>query len=76
MNLTAILEIARSHIGSGNMQSSAKTCLHDAVKLATRDELTAAKRALRSIAYSVGILHPDYKKAFELSGIPGEIRLF
>lgn len=55
---------ARKHLGSGQMDSSARLCLADAIALQADGDLDAAKaRALRSLAYSVGIFHPDYVKA-------------
>lgn len=63
MNVSQILALARKHIG-GNMESSARLCLADAVKLYDAGDLKYARaRALRSLEYSIGIFHPDYKKA-------------
>jgi hypothetical protein len=76
MNLPAIIEIAERNVNKGEMRTSAASCLADAKRFANRCEVTAARRALRSIAYSVGILHADYAEAFKLSGFPGKIRLF
>lgn len=65
MNVSQVIILARRHIGNGAaMDSSARLCLEDAVSLADAGELDAAKvRALKSLAYSVGILHADYKRA-------------
>lgn len=53
---------ARSHLGVG-LASSAKLCLDDAVSLYDKRDFDAAlKRARRSLAYSVGIFHADYKR--------------
>lgn len=63
MNTSQILALARKHIG-GDMESSARLCLADAVKLYDTGDLKYARaRALRSLEYSIGIFHPDYKKA-------------
>ena len=64
MNTIEVIILARKHIGSGSMEKSARLCLADAVELFDVGDLDNAKqRALKSIAYSVGILHPDYQKA-------------
>ena len=56
-----ILEIARRHVGKGVMVSSAKLCLADAEKLLAAGDVVHAKdRALKAIAYSVGMMHRDY----------------
>jgi hypothetical protein len=63
-DVSTALTLARKHIGSGSMVSSARLCLADAVALFDAGKLTLAKeRALKSIAYSVGICHPDYERA-------------
>lgn len=64
MNTDLVIRLARKHLGSGNMESSARLCLEDAINLYDKGDFTYAKaRALKSLAYSVGILHPDYRKA-------------
>ena len=64
MSTETLIRIARKHVGNGaEMESSARLCLQDAVKLAdSHDEDAARRRALKSLAYSVGILHPDYRR--------------
>ena len=63
MNTEKVMALARKHLG-GDMESSARLCLADAVSLYNKGEYTyAKKRALDSLLYSVGIFHPDYKKA-------------
>lgn len=58
-----ILALARKHLG-GEMESSARLCLADAVKLYDEGDLKYARnRALKSLSYSVGVFHPDYQKA-------------
>lgn len=54
--------LARKHLG-GAMESSARLCLSDAVLLYDAGSYESARRqALRSLAYSVGVFHPDYKR--------------
>lgn len=44
-------------------RSSARLCMSDAMTLLDRGETRdAARRALRSLAYSVGVLHPVYRR--------------
>lgn len=58
-----VLILARKNIG-GEMESSARMCLTDAVDLMANGNLVAAKkRALDSLRYSVGVFHADYMKA-------------
>jgi hypothetical protein len=46
------------------MESSARLCLADAIELYDAGDFEAAKRrALKSLAYSIGICHPDYRRA-------------
>ena len=60
------IQIAEAHIGKGSMVSSAILCLDDAKHLyAEGREEYAHARALKSISYSVGIMHPAYKAASE-----------
>jgi hypothetical protein len=55
------ITIAKSHIGKGDMVSSAQLCCDDAYALFMEQKFDQAKeRALKSIAYSVGIFHEDY----------------
>lgn len=66
METSKILTLARKHLG-GDMESSARLCLSDAVKLYDQGDLHYAKqRALKSLEYSIGIFHNDYKKASKL----------
>jgi hypothetical protein len=58
--------LARKYVmqGEAPMQSSAELCLSDAVKLYDNGALDRAKdRAIKSLAYTVGISHPDYARA-------------
>ena len=66
MTLNTLLILARKHLGTSAMDSSARLCLTDAIRLMDRDEPNydaARHRALRSLASSVGILHADYQRA-------------
>lgn len=63
MAIDKILNLARKNLG-GNMESSARVCLEDAISLYDAGEYEAAKkRAIDSLRYSVGIFHADYKRA-------------
>lgn len=59
-----VINAAEKHVNNGAaMQSSAELCLFDANTLIQQGNYAAAeKRALRSLAYSVGIFHSDYKR--------------
>ncbi len=64
MTTANVIELARKHVGTGNMVDSARVCLSDAVEMSNRGNLELAKvRAVKSLAYSVGILHADYQRA-------------
>ena len=64
MSADSIIRIARKHLGSGQMESSARLCLSDALALHEIGDLGASRMcALKSLAYSVGTLHPDYQAA-------------
>lgn len=44
------------------MRSSAELCLKDAIDLQQQGKCVAARnRAVKSLQYSVGVFHPDYK---------------
>lgn len=63
MNATKTIIAARKNLG-GDMESSARLCLADAIRLFDEGDLDAAqRRALKSLAYSVGVFHQDYIKA-------------
>jgi hypothetical protein len=63
MNVDTIIFFATKYLG-GVMVTSAKLCLEDAAYLNSIGDTTAAKhRALKSLAYSVGIAHPVYRAA-------------
>ena len=62
IDTSKILGLARKHLG-GDMESSARLCLEDAISLYNEgDYHYARQRALKSLEYSVGIFHPDYQK--------------
>ena len=64
MQISQVPALARKHLSSGTMESSARLCLADAVALDDAGEFVYAKaRALRSLSYSVGITHADYIRA-------------
>ena len=63
MNANQTIILARKHVGT---DSSARLCLSDAIRCYEDGLLDAAKdRAIRSLAYSVGVFHPDYKAAIK-----------
>lgn len=63
MQANQAIILARKHLG-GDMESSARFCLADAIRLYDEGKYDYAKQwAIRSLAYSVGIFHPDYKQA-------------
>ena len=56
--------LARKHIGNNaTMESSARVCLEDAVHQYDKGQYDAAIMwAAKSLSYSVGIAHADYRK--------------
>ncbi len=68
-----VFRIARKHLSNN---SSARACMSDAMAALNREEIDLAVRwSLRSLAHSVGILHPDYKIAYNASGVQGPCHL-
>lgn len=66
MPLDALLALARKHLGTGTMESSARLALAEAIALRDADTPRyddARNRALTSLRYSVGVFHPDYQRA-------------
>jgi hypothetical protein len=68
-----VLDLAKLHISEGEMASSAKSCYETACNIMApawnndRIDITGADRnALRSLSYSVGVFHFDYKLAEEI----------
>jgi hypothetical protein len=63
MTTDQIFVAARKYLG-GAMESSARLCLADAIRLFDEEDRVAARqRAIDSLRYSVGILHPIYRAA-------------
>lgn len=68
MSIEQTMAMARKYLGTGTMDSSARLCMADAVRLYDEGQLDEARaRALASLRYSIGILHPDYRKAIATS---------
>lgn len=65
MNAALTLTLARKHVADNAVnESSARLCLADAVALYDATQYgDAANRAVKSLAYSVGVFHIDYKRA-------------
>lgn len=65
MNVKEIIALARKHLGNGSaMDSSARSCVFDAVQQYDEGNFDAARKwALKSLSYSVGVFHKDYKRA-------------
>jgi hypothetical protein len=57
--------LARKHVAKDQMnESSARFCLAEALNAVEREDYDAAHRwAVKSLAYSVGIFHPDHTAA-------------
>jgi hypothetical protein len=65
MKKNFVVDLAKKHVNNKvPMASSALLCYSDALRLLEKgDTRYAEQRALKSLAYSVGILHPDHMKA-------------
>ena len=60
MNTNQIIILARKHVAC----SSSRSCLADAIKASNEFRLDDARRwAVKSLAHSVGIFHPDHARA-------------
>lgn len=71
MSVEQTMAVARKYLGTGVMDSSARLCMADAVRLYDEGQLDEARaRALASLRYSIGILHPDYRKAQDFIAVP------
>lgn len=69
MNLPRVMEIAEKHLSD----ASSRLCFRDAQRLQNaKQDLHACICALKSLAYSVGILHADYSTAWRAAGEAGE----
>lgn len=67
MTTQEALRLARKHLGKGDMESSARVALADAVALTNEGRnVDAVRRALRSLDYSVGVGHADRVKVAKL----------
>lgn len=61
------IALAQEHQNEGQMISSARLCVNDAVSLYCKGEYSYAFwRAIKSLAYSVGIFGADYQRALAL----------
>lgn len=59
-NSTTALRLARKHLGTSEMESSARLCMVEAVRAEERGELFVAIRwAHKSLQHSVGAFHAD-----------------
>lgn len=57
----AAIKAAIKHLGQGNMVSSARMSLEDAVSLLAKGDYHYARlRGMASLSYSVGMFHPAY----------------
>lgn len=73
-DVTLCLTLARRHLNA-DKTTNARTCMAQAITAQNMGNPgIACRRALRSIAHSVGILHSDYARAFKASGIEGDVR--
>lgn len=63
-NISNTLARCRHHLGKGDMESSARLCLAEAVKAHDDGNYAAAWTwAAKCLKYSVGIFHKDYQQA-------------
>jgi antirestriction protein len=67
MNANQCLTLARKHLTSAAIQeSSARFCMAEAVaRMDEGQEDSAVMWAEKSLAYSVGVFHEDYRKVAE-----------
>jgi hypothetical protein len=72
MNAQQIIDLAQANVEKAQMQSSAQLCVDDARACLARGlPEYAISRAVRSLAYSLGILSPVYQaaRAFDTTGL-------
>lgn len=63
MGAHCAIDLAKAHLGKGDMVSSAELCVSDAERAYQGGSYgIAVTDAQRSLAYSVGVLHPDYQR--------------
>ena len=60
MKTHQIIQLAKKHVGKGNRTAAAQWCLNEAIH---GDPEYARSRAIKSLAYSVGVYHEDYIQA-------------
>ena len=61
------LRLARKHVHEGTMNSSVRFAMAEAVAAEGRGDLRSAVMwAAKSLSYSVGVGHPDYKAVKEM----------
>ena len=60
---TEIILLAVDHVDQARMKTSAELCLSHAFEMEIYDPEAARMWARKSLAYSVGKLHPDYLRA-------------
>lgn len=67
MNTKEVIILARKHLTfTDKNRESAEICLSDSISLFDKGDLEyAKKRAIKSLAYSIGICHPDYELALK-----------
>jgi len=64
MTTEAMMELATLNAAKAEMASSAKLCIDRAEAMLANGNEDGCRRALvRSLAYSLGILHPQYQAA-------------
>jgi hypothetical protein len=77
-----VLDLAKRHVSEGEMASSAEVCYKTACNIMApawnnnrADILGADRNALRSLRYSVGVFHPDYKLAEKILARADQVKV-